>query len=351
VPVKLWLHEGGHTSPRGEAWTDFLDRWWGHWLKDEATGVMDDERVTVIHGAASVEYGEVERYADWPVPDTERASVGVTGDGAGVGRVALDASDGEASFVDDPSTPAESLVAAAESDHRLRYETPPLAESVHVSGKVVPSLSVSFDDPTVLSVALVEYGPDETELVARGWADPLNRPSYSDFDSPVAYKQSLRDSAPIESGERVEVEFPLQATDHVFAEGSRIGLVVYASDRRFTLHPPGESTVTLSLAETSVALPVVGGASALSAAMPDPTPTPTATPTETPTATATETTAQTATDSPTATARVTETPAASESAPETTSGDGPGLGVGTALSGLAGLATVLGRRASEDDES
>ncbi|WP_436925873.1 CocE/NonD family hydrolase [Halosimplex amylolyticum] len=269
VPLKLWLHGGRHAPPRGDTWESLLDRWWAHWLKGEDNGVMDEDPVTVVHGARSVEGGSAETYETWPVPGTEPATVRLTPGGASAGGVGVEGNEtaaGEESFVDDSSTLASDLVAVEESAHRLRYETPPLTESVHVSGKVVPSLALSFDDPTVVSAALVEFADEGAEIVTRGWADPLNRPSYGEYDSPVAYKQSLRESSPVESGERVEAEFPLQATDHVFEAGSRIGLVVYASDRLFTLHPPGDSEVRLSLAETTVDLPVVGGASALAGA-------------------------------------------------------------------------------------
>ena len=274
VPCRLWLHEGGHTSPSGEAWGSLLDRWWAHWLKGEDNGVMDEQAVTVVRGSWSSENGAIDRYDAWPVPGTERArlqfaSGGRTGADLTTSEPGSDPTTSDSgpvteSFADDPSTAARELVAASESPHRLRYETSSLGESVHVSGRVVPNLSLSFDEPTVVSAALVEYGDDEADIVTRGWADPLNRPAYDEYDTPLSYRESLRESAPVEDGERVRVEFPLQATDHVFDAGSRVGVVLYGSDGAFTLHPPGNREVTVALGESSVGLPVVGGASALS---------------------------------------------------------------------------------------
>jgi X-Pro dipeptidyl-peptidase len=265
VPCRLWLHEGGHTSPHGEAWGDLLDRWWAHWLEGEDTGVMDEQPVTVVRGGPSADSGTVDRYDDWPVPGTERVGLRF-GPGGATGSALTTTDPGQVteSFADDPETSASELVATAESTHRLRYETGPLDSAVHVSGRVVPSLSLSFDDPTVVSAALVEYRDDGADIVTRGWADPLNRPTYHEFDTPLAYRESLRESAPLETGEWVRVEFPLQATDHVFDAGSRIGVVVYGSDRAYTLHVPGNRDVTVELGESSVGLPVVGGQSALS---------------------------------------------------------------------------------------
>ena len=262
VPCRLWLHEGGHTSPSGEAWEDLLDRWWAHWLKGEENGVMDEQPVTVVRGSWSSEDGTVGRYDDWPVPGTERARLRFAPGGAtGSALTTSDPGSVTESFADDPATPASELVAASESTHRLRYETEPLESPVHVSGRVVPSLSLLLDDPAVVSAALVEYGDDETDIVTRGWADPLNRPSYEAYDTPLAYRESLRESEPLDG--YVRVEFPLQATDHVFDAGSRIGVVLYGSDRAFTLHPPGNREVTVALGDSSAALPVVGGLSAL----------------------------------------------------------------------------------------
>jgi len=349
VPVRLWLHEGGHTAPRGEAWIDTLDRWWAYWLKDAENGVMDEDPVTVVRGGPSAAHGPLETYEEWPVPESEPTTVGFTSGGSTAGAVVTGASgSGTESLVDDPSTSASDLVGAAESDHRLRYETPALAEPVHVSGRVVPSLALSVDEPTVVSAALVEYGEAGAEVVTRGWADPLNRPRYGDYDTPLAYRESLRESSPLDGGEQVRVEFPLQATDHVFEEGSRIGLVVYASDRAFTLHPPGSATVTLSLSESSVDLPVVGGANALTGAFADES-----TPTATTEPTTTESPAGASTATEPATEQPSETPAPTESeapdtADETTSDGGPGFGVGSALAALAGGTGLLKRRF--DDE-
>lgn len=355
VPLKLWLYEGGHRGPTGEAWERTLDRWWAHWLKDEATGVIDEDPVTVVRGGRSAVEGSMETYGDWPVPAAEPATVRFGAGGATSGPATTgEPGAGIESLVDDPSTAAADLVAADESPHRLRYETPPLADPVHVSGRVVPSLSLSLDEPTVVSVALVEYGPYSADIVTRGWADPLNRPSYRDYDTPLAYRQSLRESAPLPEDGRVRAEFPLQATDHVFEADSRIGLVVYASDSEFTLHPPGDRELGLSLADSSVELPVAGGESALAGAFADvATDTATALPDGATPSSGPDTDSPTATgDRPDGTADGT---AASDvatggdaTADGTTSGDGPGFGVGAALAALGGLGGLL-RRGSDGE--
>jgi len=355
APVRLWLHEGGHTSARGEAWVDLLDRWWAYWLKDADNDVMDEDPVTVVRGDPTGGSTEFETASTWPVPDSEPTTVGFGPGGAGTGEVLVDddAEQATESLVDDPGIRPQELVDAEASDHRLRFETGPLSGPVRLSGRVVPSLSLSLDEPTVVSVALVEYHDSGSDVVTRGWADPLNRPSYSDYDTPLAYKQSLRESAPLDSGEQIRVEFPLQATDHVFEAGSRIGLVVYASDTEFTLHPPDNAELTLSLGDTSVDLPVVGGVETLSGALPDRSGEQTAT-TEPTNSTADGTATQASTATETDTERPSEPTAegaseATDSGGETTSDGGPGFGVVGTLTALAGGSGLLKRR-SDDDE-
>lgn len=173
--------------------------------------------------------------------------------------------------------------------------------------------------------------------MTRGWADPLNRPRYDEYDSPMAYRQSLRESRPIGSGDRVRVQFPLQANDYRFDEGSHVGLVVYATDREFTLHPPGASTVSLSLAESAVRLPVVGGAAALTDAFAD------------------ETTTEQDTRPGTRTTDGTERSGDDATATSSAAADGPipGYAVGGALAGLGAAAARLRRRGTHEarDES
>ena len=49
--------------------------------------------------------------------------------------------------------------------------------------------------------------------------------------------------------------------------GEQLALMVFSSDRDFTLWPEAGTTLTVDLAGTSLELPVVGGAEALSRAL------------------------------------------------------------------------------------
>jgi X-Pro dipeptidyl-peptidase len=60
--------------------------------------------------------------------------------------------------------------------------------------------------------------------------------------------------------------FDLQPDDQIIPAGRRIGLMIFSSDRDFTLWPKAGTELTLDLAGTTLRLPIVGGVAALRAA-------------------------------------------------------------------------------------
>jgi X-Pro dipeptidyl-peptidase len=53
--------------------------------------------------------------------------------------------------------------------------------------------------------------------------------------------------------------FDLQPDDQIIPAGKRIGLMIFSSDRDFTLWPSPGTELTIDLDRTSLRLPVVGG--------------------------------------------------------------------------------------------
>jgi X-Pro dipeptidyl-peptidase len=68
-------------------------------------------------------------------------------------------------------------------------------------------------------------------------------------------------------GELYTITFDLQPDDQVVRAGKRIGLMIFSSDRDFTLWPQPGTELTIDLGATSVALPIVGGEAALARAL------------------------------------------------------------------------------------
>ena len=150
------------------------------------------------------------------------------------------------------------LAAAPSSGSRLLYATPELAQPVHISGVPEVTIRIAANKPAAnLSVWLVslpwtEGGSINDNIITRGWADPQN------------HAGSLRESEPLVPGQFYDVTFDLQPDDQIIPAGARIGLMIFSSDRDFTLWPQPGTELTIDLAGTSLQLPVVGGASVLS---------------------------------------------------------------------------------------
>jgi X-Pro dipeptidyl-peptidase len=393
LPYKAWVHQGGHDDPREHdnqelPWIELLRNWLDYWLKGIDNGVMD--RPTAIVETPSEELvGE----PDWPSPESEPTPVRFSpaGDGpyGGLGRDS--GGDTDESLVNDSSIRPTDLTETEHVEHRLVYRTEQLATPLRVSGTPSAQLGVSIDAPAaMLSVAVVDYGPEETEIINRGWMDPQNR-------------NSLRESDPITPGQQYSLSFPMEPLEYVFEEGHRIGIMVYSSDKNVTKRPPSTPELTLSLAESAIELPVVGGRTAVEGALsgtdselelygdsydyegelypqnfgdegpdaynrtydpdavgPGHESTPTATPDQTPNTT--PDTTPTTTPDQTQTATSDSTPTTSDQTPagesEEASGTaasaddgGPGFTVPGALGSLGGLGYLLKRRLGGDNET
>jgi len=64
------------------------------------------------------------------------------------------------------------------------------------------------------------------------------------------------------------VTFDLQPDDQIIPAGKRIGLMIFSSDRDFTLWPKAGTELTVDITRTRLALPVVGGDAAFTGALP-----------------------------------------------------------------------------------
>jgi X-Pro dipeptidyl-peptidase len=87
------------------------------------------------------------------------------------------------------------------------------------------------------------------DLVNRGWADPQNH-------------ASLTKGEPLVPSRFYDLSFELEPDDQVLPPGERLGLMIFSSDRDFTLWPDAGTRLTIDLAATALDLPVVGGAAA-----------------------------------------------------------------------------------------
>jgi X-Pro dipeptidyl-peptidase len=164
--------------------------------------------------------------------------------------------------VDNVSFSGSALAQAEWTTHRLMYVTPVLNQAVHISGAPRITIRASSSKPAVnLSVWLVSLPWSNAPkaritdtIITRGWADLQNY-------------RSLTESAPLVPGKPYEMTFDLQPDDQVIPAGRQIGLMIFSSDRDFTLWPEPGTELTVDLDATSLSLPVVGGAEAFGRAV------------------------------------------------------------------------------------
>ena len=257
VPCQAFFHQGGHGGPPPLA---LRNRWFTRFLYGVDNGVEKDPRSWIVREGKPQD--QPTPYSDYPHPGAETVLLHPQAGGAGVGELRLERASGQSTetLIDDVAVAGAELARADNSPHRLLYATPPLATPLHISGTARLTVRLACNKPAAnLSVWLVQLPWLDSDritdnVITRGWADPQNH-------------ASLRQSEPLVPGRQYELTFDLQPDDQVIAKGRRIALMLFSSDRDFTLWPAKGTELTIDVSATSLALPVVGGAAAFGQAI------------------------------------------------------------------------------------
>ena len=252
VPVQVYYHQEAHGGPPP---LELMNRWFTRYLYDVDNGVEQDPKAWIVREGDNP--ASPTPYADYPHPEATGVRLHPESGGNGVGglNVGPPSAQGVERLVDDVSVDGTTLASQTRSDNRLLYATPELSRDLHLSGVATVEIRVAASREAanlsvwLVSLPIVEGGAVAGNIITRGWADPQNR-------------NSLRESAPLVPGEFVDLEFALQPDDEVIPAGQRIGLMIFSSDREFTLWPAPGTELTVELAGTSIELPVVGGTDA-----------------------------------------------------------------------------------------
>ena len=255
VPVQCYFHQDGHGGPPP---LKLKNRWFTRYLFGIENGVEDDPKAWIVR--EQVDRQKPTAYADYPNPAAQAVSFYPAKANGPNGTLSLQANSkqGTDKLIDDSSIDGKTLAQAKESTNRLLFLTPELKESLHLSGTARLTTRISSSKPaTNFSVWLVSlpWNNDEKakvheNVITRGWADPQNA-------------TSLTESEPLEPGKYYDLSFDLQPDDHIVPAGQQIGLMIFSSDRDFTLWPEPGTEITVDLDVTSLSLPIVGGASAV----------------------------------------------------------------------------------------
>jgi X-Pro dipeptidyl-peptidase len=277
VPLRAYFHQGGHG---GAPPLEMMNKWFTRYLYGVENGVEREPKAWIVREAApSTAPAGAGRgrgrasipppvaYADYPNPQAAPVTLHLRGGGEAVGGLGVDrqAQRKREKLIDNVEYAGAALAAAATSPHRLLYATPELTAPVHLSGTSRVTLRIASGKPAAnLSVWMVQLpwvdGPIGTaNLITRGWADPQNHAALTkggDYHSPAR-------GEPLVPGRFYDLTFDLEPDDQIVPAGKRIALMIFSSDRDFTLWPAPGTELTLDLDATSVRLPVVGGEAAL----------------------------------------------------------------------------------------
>ena len=253
LPVQCYFHQGGHG---GEPPVSMMNRWFTRYLFGVENGVEKDPKAWVVREYKDRK--EPTSYEDYPNPAAKSVVLRPATGGLQIGKlqVEVNGAQGTETLVDQNEQLASKLVQET-SHHRLLYVTETLTKPVHISGTARLTTRLSSSKPaTNFSVALVSL-PWNTDskskiydnIITRGWADPQNA-------------RSITQGEPLKPGMFYELSFDLQPDDHIIPAGQQIGLMLFATDREFTLWPEPGTELTIDLDSTNVVLPVVGGEAA-----------------------------------------------------------------------------------------
>lgn len=266
TPAAIYLHQGGHGGPPP---LELMNRWWSHYLYGIANGVEKDPKLIVVREKLA-SGGAATPYADFPNPAAKPVALYSRAGGNTVGALSLGPVKRATveKLTDDVQFSGSALAAAENSEHRLLYATPLLTEALHLSGTTRVTIRLASSKAAAnLSVWLVVLPFDNTPIgsegrvgvVTRGWADPQN---YRALKRGGNYDSKGRGEA-LQPGKFYQFTFDLQPDDQVVPAGKRLGVMIFSSDRDFTLWPKAGTELTVDLQATSILLPVVGGSQAL----------------------------------------------------------------------------------------
>lgn len=257
LPTQIYYHQNGHGGPPPMT---MMNRWFTRYLHGVENGVENDKQAWIVR--ENDKRDQPTAYDAYPNPEAKDVTLYLNKGGNQMGMLTTKASKRQKTetLVDDFTISGKDHAQASNSTHRLLYATPTLKQDLHLSGESTISISLSSSKPAAnLSVWLVSlpYTDDAKVLtdniITRGWADPQN------------YK-SLTESEPLKPGQFYDLTFKLQPDDQIIKAGQQIGLIIFSSDKDFTIHPKPGTELTVDLDKTTVTLPVVGGLEALKAA-------------------------------------------------------------------------------------
>ena len=259
LPCQIYYHQNGHGGPPP---MKMMNRWFTHYLHGIENGVEKDARAWIVR--EDDKRTNPTAYADYPNPKASNVTLYLKAGAPAHGSLSLKKSKTQEkeTLVDNYSFSGSSLAQAEITNHRLLYLSPTLSEDIHISGTAKVTVKLASSKAAAnLSVWLVSLPWNQGKetkitdnIITRGWADPQNH-------------SSIRQSEPLVPGQFYNVTFDLMPDDQIIPKGQQIGLMIFSSDKEFTLWPSPGTELTVDLAGSLVQLPVVGGVESFNKAL------------------------------------------------------------------------------------
>lgn len=267
VPLIQYFHQGGHG---GDPPFDLQNKWFTRFLYGVKNGVENGPKALIVRENEG-KRNMPTPYAEYPNPDAKDVVLFPGGDGLSIGSLNAIRSDKaeKLEFTDDVSQSTASMAMASASPNRLLFASSELKAPLHISGTPKVTLRLASSARAAnLSVYLVQLpwvdrGPILGNLITRGWADPQNHAGLRKGGNFGTFEKGV----PLKPGEFVNMSFDLQPDDQIIPAGRKVGLMIFSSDREFTLWPRPGTKLTVDVTGTRLTLPVVGGAVGLKHSM------------------------------------------------------------------------------------
>ena len=249
LPVQLYYHQDGHG---GDPSLKMMNRWFTRYLHGIQNGVENDPPVWIVreHKNAPISY------CSFPDTNSSNIILNLQSNINGIGHLCTEKTGKQKNdtLLDNYSINAKCLLEIKNAKHRLLYVTPVLEKDIRLSG--VSTVTIKFacnKSAANLSVYLVSLPWMEGKnveiydnIITRGWADPQNH-------------NSRRKGEALIPGEYYQVSFELMPDDQIIPKGKQIGLMIFSSDKEFTLWPKPGTQLTIDPNSTTISLPIVGG--------------------------------------------------------------------------------------------
>ena len=261
LPTGCYFHQAGHGGPPP---IEMMNRWFTRYLYDVENGVEEDPKSWIVR--EQVDRQKPTPYADYPHPAAETVALTSISSTQQDGELVLlsqaTTKSEQLKIADDYNVDGKTLATTDGSKHRLLFQTKELKQPLHISGTAkLKTRIASSKSAANLSVWLVSLPWNDASnakiydnIITRGWADPQNHASEVDGEDLMPSKF-------------YDIEFDLQPDDHIVPAGQKIGLMIFSSDKDFTLWPEPGTELTIDVNSTSLNLPVVGGSEAVNSAI------------------------------------------------------------------------------------